>query len=137
MSSPAIGLIFATTTTAASRGEIDVAMSRGVVPEATSRTAPSGSCTRTVSAVPTELMRSFILELQHILFGHQLPTGECPTSIHSLMYNPAAPSCSLRCSGCPVGSKDLTGGGISILGSYLYGKEVPQRRPPKGNERYA
>jgi len=39
----ASGLTRATTLAAASRGEIELAISRGVVPEGTSRTEPSGS----------------------------------------------------------------------------------------------
>jgi hypothetical protein len=35
----------ATTEAAARRGEMELAISKGVVPEGTSRTAPSGRCT--------------------------------------------------------------------------------------------
>ena len=47
---PLMGVRRATTAAAARRGEMELAMSKGVVPEGTSRTAPSGRCTAMVLA---------------------------------------------------------------------------------------
>ena len=91
MSSPAMGRMRATTTAAAARrGEMALAISKGVVPCGTSRTLPSGSWTLMVSGMmpgaevlettASELMRfdpvSEKAFYQHSGFRYAVPTDD-------------------------------------------------------------
>ena len=104
------GRTLATTTAAASRGEMLIARSSGVVPRATSRTEPSGNCTRTICAFSTinsliERFRLYSQSYKHSCFGRRTPTaaatagrtclncgGSIPRSGHSRRRPAAVPS---------------------------------------------